>query len=41
MKVKRVETLHSLNCSVIEIAQDIHVNMSLSMLKIIKFIIFN
>ena len=40
-KYIRVETLHSLSCSVIEIAQDSQVNMSLKMLKILKFIIFN
>ena len=36
-----VETLHSRSYSVIEITQDLQVNMSLSMLKILKSIIFN
>ena len=36
-----VETLHSRNYSVIDIAQDSQINMSLRILKIIKSIIFN
>ena len=36
-----VETLHSRSYSVIEITQDSQVNMSLSILKILKSIIFN
>ena len=40
-RLSRIETLHSLSCSVIEIAQDSQVNMSLRMLKILKSIIFN
>ena len=40
-RYSRVETLHSLSYFVIEIAQDSQINMSLRMLKILKFIIFN
>ena len=40
-RLSRVETLHSLSYSVIEIAQGSQVNMSLSIIKILKSIIFN
>ena len=40
-RYSRVEKLQSSSCTVIEIAQDSQVNMSLRILKILKFIIFN